>query len=95
MAASSRTCRETDGEECQKWTLHSFRRSYATTLDERGVSLKQIMDFLGHTDIETTMRYLGNRGMKEGQALIDGFNWGGDPARDRGDVCPTCGHRLR
>jgi integrase len=89
-----RTCRETDGEECQRWTLHSFRRSYATTLDERRVSLKQIMDFLGHADIETTMKYLGNRGIKDSQAVIDGIDWSGDPARDRGDVCPTCGQSV-
>lgn len=56
---------------CEHWTLHGFRRTYATALDEAGFSLKQIMDLLGHADIKTTMRYLGNRRTK----TMEGVKW--------------------
>jgi integrase len=70
-----RTCRETQNRECKHWTLHSFRRSYATTLDEAGFSLKQIMDLLGHSDIATTMRYLGSRSLKSHQLAMEKVRW--------------------
>ncbi|HTF71288.1 MAG TPA: hypothetical protein VK638_52340 [Edaphobacter sp.] len=41
-----------------------------TTPDERRVSLKQIMDFLGHSDIETTMKYLGNAASRTVRPLL-------------------------
>jgi integrase len=60
---------------CQRWTLHNFRRTYATALDEAGFSLKQIMDLLGHADIQTTMRYLGNRSRSDNRRRIKTVNW--------------------
>jgi integrase/recombinase XerD len=38
-------------------TLHSLRHSIATHLLERGLSVEQVRDFLGHTNIESTQIY--------------------------------------
>jgi integrase len=41
------------------WTLHAFRRTFATIHHEdNGVSVNTLKTWLGHKDIETTMRYL-------------------------------------
>ena len=45
------------------WAVpHTFRRTVATLLDEAGVPLAQIADYLGHADPAMTARvYLGRR----------------------------------
>jgi integrase len=70
-----RTGKWTEDAGCEHWTLHSFRRTYATMLDEAGFSMKQIMDLLGHSDIETTMRYLGSRTTKAHQLAMEKVRW--------------------
>ena len=44
--------------ECRQFTLHKFRRTYATTLLRNGVDLRTVQAFMGHADLESTMRYL-------------------------------------
>ncbi len=39
-------------------TLHRFRRSYGTTLLRGGVDLRTVQSLLGHSDLQSTMRYL-------------------------------------
>lgn len=39
-------------------TTHTLRHSYATHLLEMGVNIRQLMDLLGHSDIQSTMVYL-------------------------------------
>jgi len=45
------------------WAVpHTFRRTVATLLDQRGVPLAQIADYLGHSDPAMTARvYLGRK----------------------------------
>lgn len=43
---------------CKKFELHKFRRSFATLHHEAGVPARQIQQWLGHSDLTTTLRYL-------------------------------------
>ena len=38
---------------------HSFRHAYATMLIDSGVSLPEVQQLLGHSDLATTQAYLG------------------------------------
>jgi len=40
------------------WWLHKFRATAATRMLQKGIDLKSVQRFLGHKDIESTMRYL-------------------------------------
>jgi integrase len=43
----------------EDWTLHAFRRTFATIHHEdNGVSVNTLKTWLGHKEIETTLRYL-------------------------------------
>lgn len=39
------------------FTIHTLRHTHATRLVQNGVSLYEVKEVLGHTDIKTTMRY--------------------------------------
>jgi integrase/recombinase XerD len=43
---------------CDEIELHRFRRTFATLAHHGGQSVKTVQRWLGHADIETTMRYL-------------------------------------
>jgi integrase len=49
-------CRERN--ECQEWFLHKFRASYATALLRNGLDIRSVQKLMGHSDMESTMRYL-------------------------------------
>ena len=38
-------------------TVHSLRHSFATHLRMRGVNTRQVQEYLGHKNVETTMIY--------------------------------------
>jgi len=41
------------------WELHKFRKTFATFYhEEQGVSVRTLQQWLGHSDLETTMAYL-------------------------------------
>jgi integrase/recombinase XerD len=48
-----------DTPVCKKWILHRFRKNFATDRHENGASVNQIKKWLGHSSLETTLRYLG------------------------------------
>lgn len=43
---------------CRRFGLHKFRRTYATFHHEAGVPVRTLMGWLGHSNLETTLRYL-------------------------------------
>jgi integrase/recombinase XerD len=51
-----KSCRSTAC--CRNFGLHKFRRTFATINHENGVSIRTLMEWLGHSDMETTIRYL-------------------------------------
>jgi integrase len=69
-----RGCNRKD-RECHEWTLHKFRRTYATTLLRNGVDLRTVQHYMGHSDIESTMRYLRPASTKETQGRINAIRW--------------------
>jgi integrase/recombinase XerD len=46
------------GPYCQSWFLHKFRATFATMHLRAGVDLTTVQTWMGHKDLESTMRYL-------------------------------------
>jgi integrase len=67
-------CRGTG--DCQQWTLHKLRRTYATTLLRNGVDVRTVQAYAGHADMETTLRYLRPASAAEAQERINAIQWG-------------------
>jgi len=56
-------CRDCDGclgkaEECSMWNIKKFRATYITMLLRDGYDVRTVMDYSGHEDMETMMKYL-------------------------------------
>lgn len=45
---------------CKKWSQHGYRRTFATIHHRNGVSARTLMDWLGHSDLETVLAYLAS-----------------------------------
>jgi integrase len=45
---------------CEHWTLHRFRKTFATLHHANGVPARTIQLWLGHESLETTLRYLAD-----------------------------------
>lgn len=43
---------------CKRFGLHKFRRTFATLHHDNGVPIRTLMEWLGHSDLQTTIRYL-------------------------------------
>jgi integrase/recombinase XerD len=57
-------CRNANGLSCKKgpvcehWYLHKFRATAATNWLQNDVDIKTVQAWLGHSDMESTLRYL-------------------------------------
>jgi integrase len=62
-------------KECQGWTLHKLRRTYATKLLRNAIDLRTVQAYMGHADLASTMRYLRPASTKETQERINAIQW--------------------
>jgi integrase len=61
--------------ECERWFLHRFRATYATTLLRSGMDLRTVQRLMGHSDLASTMRYLRPAGTLEVQDRVNAIAW--------------------
>jgi integrase len=66
-------CREQD--ECERWFLHKFRATYTTNLLRAGIDVRTVMQYTGHSNLETVMRYLSPAEGRETQTRINAIKW--------------------
>ena len=60
---------------CKEWTLHKFRRTYATRILQAGSDIKTVQALMGHADLASTMRYLRPDESEGLQDLINRVKW--------------------
>jgi integrase/recombinase XerD len=47
-----------DKPVCSRWSLHKFRRTFASWHHDSGFSARTLQAWLGHSSLDTTLRYL-------------------------------------
>jgi integrase len=62
-------------KECERWTLHKYRRTWATTLLRSGIDPRTVQAWGGWADLETVLRYLRPAAATEMQDKINAINW--------------------
>ncbi len=62
----------------KKISIHTLRHCYATHLLEQGINIRVIQRYMGHTNLETTMKYLHltQKGQEDAYQIIDSFMTG-------------------
>lgn len=68
-------CEATNGKECSRWFIHKFRATYLTRTLRSGIDPRTVMDFTGHEDLETVLRYLAPAGAEETQVTVSAIRW--------------------
>ena len=63
-------------EECERWYLHKFRATYTTNLLRAGIDPRTVMQYTGHSDLGTVMRYLSPAELPDTQKKINRIAWG-------------------
>jgi integrase len=66
-------CRGT--KECRHWTLKKFRSTYTTTLLRNGVDARTVMEYTGHEDLATVLKYLAPADDAVTQKKISAISW--------------------
>lgn len=61
-------------KECERWFLHKFRATFCTRM-LRETDPATVMKLAGHSNIETTMRYLAPASGEKMQAHANAINW--------------------
>lgn len=67
------SCRERG--ECTEFTLHQFRRTFLTTLLQSGIDLRTAQQQVGHSDLQSTMRYLRPAAGEAYRAKLKAVEW--------------------
>lgn len=57
----------------KKITTHGFRHTHCSLLFEAGVTIKEVQDRLGHTDVQTTMNIYAHVSKERKTSAIDKF----------------------
>lgn len=63
-------------QECERWYLHKFRATYTTNLLRAGIDARTVMQYTGHSDLATVMRYLSPAELPDTQTKINSISWG-------------------
>ncbi|MBZ5644334.1 MAG: site-specific integrase [Acidobacteriia bacterium] len=63
-----------NGPYCSQWTLHRFRRTWATWHLQNGVPITDVQEWIGHSDQTTLRRYLGLINVKSDRAKAHANN---------------------
>ena len=66
------SCLTSDNTRCAKWYLHGFRSTFATRSLQAGVDIRTVSAWLGHADIQMTVKYLKPAEGEQAQNLING-----------------------
>lgn len=66
---------EESDRECNRWYLHKFRATYITRSLQAGVDIRTLMDYTGHEDMETILRYLAPAEREDMRAKIGAIEW--------------------
>jgi integrase/recombinase XerD len=66
-----KACAERAELEKENFWLHKFRATFATRCLSRGVDLRTVQAYLGHKDLESTMRYLKPSRSEQARAKQD------------------------
>lgn len=62
-------------KECERWYLHKFRATYITNLLRSGIDPRTVMEYSGHEDLQTILRYLVPAEMEDTQGKVNAIKW--------------------
>ena len=70
-ALSSRFRAARDAAELRPLRLHDLRHTFGSLAVDGGASIVQVQEWMGHSDIKTTMRYLHTKSRTQDAELLD------------------------